>query len=999
MIFKIFFLAFYLLVSLSARAQWYFGDNTAVNLTNSITYDAGTILVTGALDPSTTAVNAPPASMYFSTSGTVYIKQDSGLTTNWLPIGVSTPSSLTSINGQSGPAVSVVTGTTGTDFNIASAANTITLNIPTATSTNTGKLSSTDWTTFNNKEPAITAATSSDYYRGDKTFQNLGTAVGSVSATFTNKTFDADGAGNSLTNIDDGNIKALAGINASKIADGSVSSTEYQFLNGVTSGIQTQLDGKEPTITTLPIAKGGTNSGTALNNNRVMQSSGGAIVEAAAITANRALQSDANGIPTQSTTTATELGYVSGVTSAIQTQIDGKEPSITVLPLAKGGTNKNLTATAGRVVYSDADSFELTGAGTNGQVLRSNGSSAPTFVNPSINTEQLAEGVNLTTEKLEVYNNHLTSTGTNTYLVESKNADILSNSGFEATSANSSWVSGAGVLANESTVRIQGNQSLKVTLSSQALSISQDSTLYASQFADGVQGLVSVRVKTSVSSVYVCARAAGVSLVNSSFSRCVSVSNDNKWGLYKIPVILGATSNGIEVASYNSSGVSVAVTGDVYIDDAFVGAVDLKQDVDQSRIAGESYFAGTASCSWSRTSTTVGAFGTDADCPGPTVATSTLGSWQTTDSDLPRQTINNLPAGTYKATFILEGLMGASVTPAFAINDGTTTCEAVPGSSDADQGSNTIVQCSFTYTSPGNRVYELYAASASSSVNITNSRTSPRISTKFILEYFGSGSIYSASCGANCVDTFSAKIDGSVISKENVEWLGASTPAGTNNYVKTITVNSGVFSQTPNCTCTVIGASTTADQTCSYAEGSSSSTSIIFYTTSSAVATDLDFNISCQKQGADFTASRTIVGSFNEVVTTPGISKPKTCYYAFGGASATLASPTECTSGTCVEVIDTCGAVTPPSFVSTGIYGPVTFANGTFANSSPVLCTCQGYTVSSGTSRICYPYFTTGNSTWSTNSSGGVTLPIITYSTSLVGANSYVQVKCEGQAP
>lgn len=74
--------------------------------------------------------------------------------------------------------------------------------------------------------------------------------------------------------------------------------------------------------TPVLIANGGTNSSTALNNNRVMQSSGGSIVEASAITANRALISDANGIPTQSVTTSTELSYVSGVTSAIQTQLN-----------------------------------------------------------------------------------------------------------------------------------------------------------------------------------------------------------------------------------------------------------------------------------------------------------------------------------------------------------------------------------------------------------------------------------------------------------------------------------------------------------------------------------------------------------------------------------------------------------------------------------------------------------------------------------------------------
>lgn len=97
--------------------------------------------------------------------------------------------------------------------------------------------------------------------------------------------------------------------------------------------------------TALPIANGGTNSTAALSNNRVMQSSGGAIVEAAAITANRALISDANGIPTQSATTATELGYVSGVTSAIQTQLNGKQSSFTETQEVPSGTVNGVNVT------------------------------------------------------------------------------------------------------------------------------------------------------------------------------------------------------------------------------------------------------------------------------------------------------------------------------------------------------------------------------------------------------------------------------------------------------------------------------------------------------------------------------------------------------------------------------------------------------------------------------------------------------------------------------
>ena len=51
--------------------------------------------------------------------------------------------------------MTLTTGTTGTDFGITSVGSTITLNLPVASATNTGKLSSTDWSTFNNKQNAL----------------------------------------------------------------------------------------------------------------------------------------------------------------------------------------------------------------------------------------------------------------------------------------------------------------------------------------------------------------------------------------------------------------------------------------------------------------------------------------------------------------------------------------------------------------------------------------------------------------------------------------------------------------------------------------------------------------------------------------------------------------------------------------------------------------------------------------------------------------------------
>ncbi len=76
-----------------------------------------------------------------------------------------------------------------------------------------------------------------------------GRVTADSTTTFTNKTYDADATGNNLTNVENANIKASAGIDATKIADGTVTSAEFQYINTLSSNAQTQLDAKQASLT------------------------------------------------------------------------------------------------------------------------------------------------------------------------------------------------------------------------------------------------------------------------------------------------------------------------------------------------------------------------------------------------------------------------------------------------------------------------------------------------------------------------------------------------------------------------------------------------------------------------------------------------------------------------------------------------------------------------------------------------------------------------------
>ena len=95
--------------------------------------------------------------------------------------------------------------------------------------------------------------------------------------------------------------RALISNSSGKVAVSAVTSTELGYLDGVTSAIQTQIDSKQDTVTGAATTITGSN-----------------------LTTNRALISNGSGKVAVSAVTSTELGYLDGVTSAIQTQLNDR---------------------------------------------------------------------------------------------------------------------------------------------------------------------------------------------------------------------------------------------------------------------------------------------------------------------------------------------------------------------------------------------------------------------------------------------------------------------------------------------------------------------------------------------------------------------------------------------------------------------------------------------------------------------------------------------------
>ena len=162
-------LEFYFQSSASGGSPQFYGEIYKVSATNVFTLVAsGSANPEGITNGTTvdqyfTSIPVPQTSLlitdrlairiYVITSGrTITLHTENG---NLCEVLTTFTTGLTALNGLTSQVQYFAVGTSGTDFNISSATDTHTFNLPTASATNRGALSSADWTTFNNKQPAI----------------------------------------------------------------------------------------------------------------------------------------------------------------------------------------------------------------------------------------------------------------------------------------------------------------------------------------------------------------------------------------------------------------------------------------------------------------------------------------------------------------------------------------------------------------------------------------------------------------------------------------------------------------------------------------------------------------------------------------------------------------------------------------------------------------------------------------------------------------------------
>ena len=147
----------------------------------------------------------------------------------------------------------------------------------------------------------------------------------------------------------------------------------HQIIVGNGSNLSAAVDSSSTGDILVDSSTGLTIKTGVIVNSEISASANISLSKLAALTANRALQSDGSGVISASSVTNTELGYVSGVTSAIQTQLNSKQASGNYITALTGDVAATGPGSAYATIQSGAVTASKLGTVTDGVTLDQSG--------------------------------------------------------------------------------------------------------------------------------------------------------------------------------------------------------------------------------------------------------------------------------------------------------------------------------------------------------------------------------------------------------------------------------------------------------------------------------------------------------------------------------------------------------------------------------------------------------------------------------------------------
>jgi hypothetical protein len=524
------------------------------------------------------------------------------------------------------------------------------------------------------------------------------------------------------------------------------------------------------------------------------------------------------------------------------------------------------------------------------------------------------EGSKLTTFGFQVPNHQATQTAGINSLIETGNSNLLINPSFEHQSIMTGWDStGPAPSAVDST--IAGKKMLCFTASSQAFTLSQDSTLYAAGSTNSA-GYIIANIRSSHDAeVRLCQRANGATVSTNCIALDEGRRNDAFNNPYILPIIMNGTSNGLVIEADSGSGTTC-------IDDTKL-AKGLAPGFGRSDVIGK----------WQSYTPTFTGFGTP---------TSVNFQWRQAGSGVEIQ--GRFISGTATAVEARISLPNGFVSASDWTGTKMAGKASIAAAASAYFGGSVLIEPGVTYVTFGRQTSTVNELTKSTASGWTGSTTEASFFASVpIAGLNASVNTYSQQCQSDleCTNTFTAYISSSgTKSRENVPgWLSGNCTGTT---TKTCSFTTGLTSDSLNCSANVQDAS-----------GASSSGNTVFFTASSSSSISYtviregvgvyqkDVHLTCTKTGADFQAKKAIVGSFKASQMLGGIDYGAGTeliggYASFGGAS----DVSQCTSSPCTrrQIIGNIDMTSTRT--GTGLY-VLSVPAGTFKPSSLIDFKCE----------------------------------------------------------